>query len=261
MSKQGVSILGCGWLGKPLGVALVNEGYVVMGSTTRHENIGELKSAGIVPFIINVDELFSEDVRPFFNSDVLVISLPPRSRAGKAKQYIGQIQKVITASREGPVGKILLISTTSVYPNDNRVVTEQDADVQNPLTQAERIVQESGIPNTVLRFAGLFGPGRNPGSFLAKKDVISGGNLPVNLIHLDDCIEIVKRIIHQNVWDQVLNACSDDHPTKKEFYTKAAIVQGLRPPVFSDDQYGGYKIVSNERLKEVLNYKFTHRLV
>jgi len=158
------------------------------------------------------------------------------------------------------VGKILLISTTSVYPNVNRVVTEQDADVHNPITQAERIVQDSGIPATILRFGGLFGPGRHPGRFLAGKDAISGGNLPVNLIHMDDCIEIIKNIVDHNVWGHVFNACSDDHPARKEFYTKAAIALGLRPPIFSDDDHGGYKIVSSERLKTVLNYKFSHSL-
>jgi nucleoside-diphosphate-sugar epimerase len=260
MSKH-VSILGCGWLGKPLGAALAKEGYVVMGSTTRHENISGLKAAGIVPFVVDVDKAFSEDVFPFFNTDVLVISLPQRARAGKAEHYKGQIQKVMAAACDGHVGNILLISTTSVYPNHNRVVLEQDADVQNPITQAERIVQESGVPTTVIRFAGLFGPGRDPGRFLARRDVVAGENHPVNLIHMDDCIEILKHIIHHNRWDLVLNACADEHPTKMEFYTKAALALGVQPPIFSDDGQAGYKIVSSERLKEILDYNFIHRLV
>jgi len=260
MSKH-VSILGCGWLGKPLGAALAKQGHVVMGSTTRHQNIDGLNAAGIVPVVFDVDELFSEDVRPFFNSDVLIISLPQRARAGRGEQYKAQIQKVTAAACDGHIGNIILVSTTSVYPNNNRVVIEQDADGQNPITQAERIVQDSGIPTTVIRFAGLFGPGRDPGRFLARQDVVPGGNLPVNLIHMDDCIEILKKIIYHNRWDLVLNACADEHPTKREFYTKAALAVGLHPPIFSDDEQAGYKIVSNVRLKEVLNYKFIHRLV
>ena len=257
MSRH-VSILGCGWLGKPLGTALVKDGYVVKGSTTRDENVDALKTLGIVPFVFDVDELFSKDVLPFFQSDVLVISLPQRARGGKAEQYKGQVQKVTAAARDARVGKILLISTTSVYPNINRVVTEQDADGDNPITQAEVFVQQSGIPSTVIRFAGLFGPGRDPGRFLARKHVVPGGNLPVNLIHMDDCIKILRHVIIHNVWGVVLNACADDHPAKRDFYTKAALAIGLQPPVFSDDENAGYKIVGNDRLKEVLNYKFIH---
>jgi len=60
MSKKVVSILGCGWLGKPLGAALINEGYLVMGSTSRHENIGALKAAGIVPLSLMLMNYFQQ---------------------------------------------------------------------------------------------------------------------------------------------------------------------------------------------------------
>jgi len=36
---QKVSILGCGWLGKPLAVFLISKGYLVKGSTTSDEKL------------------------------------------------------------------------------------------------------------------------------------------------------------------------------------------------------------------------------
>jgi len=57
----------------------------------------------------------------------------------------------------------------------------------------------------------------------------------------------------------VLNACADDHPSKKDFYTRAAVAQGMEPPLFSD-AVADHKIVSNAHLKAVLNYKMLHRL-
>jgi nucleoside-diphosphate-sugar epimerase len=262
MSNQVVSILGCGWLGKPLGTALARAGYSVMGSTTTQEKVAVLEEAGIMAFVFDVGQLLSGGAAlPFFNSDVLVISLPHGARAGKAEEYVSRIHNIIAAAHRGRIKSIILISTTSVYPNFNRVVTEEDADVRNPIVQAEKIVRESGISNTILRFAGLSGPGRHPGRFLAGRRDVSGGNVPVNLIHLDDCIEIIKRVIQNNVWNEVLNACADDHPTRKAFYTHAAMDLGLQPPVFSDDCEADYKIVSNERLKAVLDYTFSHRFV
>ncbi|MEJ1238041.1 NAD(P)H-binding protein [Chryseolinea sp. T2] len=258
MVNRTISILGCGWLGKQLGASLVNEGYTVLGSTTKVENVDGLKSTGIIPFVFSAGNV-PDEARAFFHADVLIISLPQRIRAQKGEEYVMQVSDVVSAARSGNVGKIILFSTTSVYPDLNRVVTEDDADAVHSVVRAERIVQLSGIESTIVRFAGLFGPGREPGRFLAAKKDVPGAMAPVNLIHADDCIGIVKRIIEGNAWGHVLNACADEHPTRKDFYTKAAIALGMEPPVFSDTT-GDYKIVSNAHLKTVLNYRMTHRL-
>jgi nucleoside-diphosphate-sugar epimerase len=256
MSNLKVSILGCGWLGKPLGTALVNRGCLVLGSTTKSENISILEAAGVVPYVFDVNRLRSGDVpHEFFECDVLVISLPHGARRGKSDEYVSQINDVVNAARHG-TKNIILISTTSVYPNLNRIVTEDNA-----IVRAEELVRKSGISNTILRFAGLFGPGRHPGKFLAGKKDVKGGSVPVNMIHLDDCIEIITKVVQQNVWNEVLNACADDHPTRKMFYTKAAVELGVEPPVFLDEEISECKIVSNERLKTVLDYQFIHQLI
>jgi nucleoside-diphosphate-sugar epimerase len=125
MSNLKVSILGCGWLGKPLGTALVNRGCLVLGSTTKSENISILEAAGVVPYVFDVNRLRSGDVpHEFFECDVLVISLPHGARRGKSDEYVSQINDVVNAARHG-TKNIILISTTSVYPNLNRIVTEQ----------------------------------------------------------------------------------------------------------------------------------------
>jgi len=253
-----ISILGCGWLGKQLGVSLLSSGYEVRGSTTAEANAAALDAMGIIPFVFDVENVPAE-VRSFFHTDVLIISLPPRIRAQKGEQYVLQIKEVITAARSGNVGNIIMFSTTSVYPDLNRLVTENDADPDHPVVRAERIVQISGIGNTIIRFGGLFGTGREPGRFLAGKNDVPGGLTFVNLIHADDCVGIVRRIIEENAWGHVLNACADDHPTKQEFYTKAATALGMEPPALVDTP-ADYKIVSNSRLKEVLCYKMIHRL-
>ncbi|MGC3945447.1 MAG: NAD(P)H-binding protein [Chryseolinea sp.] len=258
MTNRTISILGCGWLGKQLGSSLVGDGYEVRGSTTRNENVAGISNAGITPFVFSLDNI-PADARTFFHTDVLIISLPQRIRANKGEEYIQQINEVINEVKRGKVSNIIMFSTTSVYPDLNRIVTEEDADPAHPVVRAERIVQHSGKPNTILRFGGLFGPGREPGRFLAGKKDVPGAFAPVNLIHGDDCVGIIRRIIELNAWGHVLSACADDHPTKKEFYTKAAIARGLEPPVFSD-AIADHKIVSNAHLKAVLHYALIHRL-
>jgi nucleoside-diphosphate-sugar epimerase len=170
MANQVVSILGCGWLGKPLGGVLAGAGFRVMGSTTKSEKVPELESLGIMPFVLDVDQLSGSPLtQKFFSCDVLVISLPHGVRRGKAEEYVDQIDVVMQAAKLANTKNIILISTTSVYPNLKRFVTEEDADPANPIVQAERIALTSGIPCTVIRFAGLFGPGRDPGSISCKQ--------------------------------------------------------------------------------------------
>ena len=49
-----ISILGCGWLGLPLAKALVNNDYLVSGSTTSEEKIAVLEKAKIEPFLLAI---------------------------------------------------------------------------------------------------------------------------------------------------------------------------------------------------------------
>ena len=68
-----ISFLGCGYLGFPLAVILLQKGYYVKGSTTTPLKLQQLKKAGIIPNLIRVDEDMNKD---FFEADVLVLTLP-----------------------------------------------------------------------------------------------------------------------------------------------------------------------------------------
>ena len=53
---QTISLLGCGKLGFPLALDLLNEGYNIKGSTTTVSKIDKLKQSGITPYLINIEE-------------------------------------------------------------------------------------------------------------------------------------------------------------------------------------------------------------
>ena len=42
-----VAVIGCGWLGTPLAVRLIERGYVVLGTTTRGDKVPALTALGI----------------------------------------------------------------------------------------------------------------------------------------------------------------------------------------------------------------------
>ena len=60
------------------------------------------------------------------------------------------------------------------------------------LEMEQLFTQNNQFEAAVIRFGGLYGPGRHPGNFLARKKELAGASNPVNMIHLEDCIGIAK---------------------------------------------------------------------
>ena len=260
-----ISILGCGWLGLPLGLLLVEKGFKIKGSTATRDKLLVLGKEGIEPYYINLSPEINADYDPgFFKSDVLIINFPPQRRADIVFYHQKQIESLIAKINNSSVEYVFFVSSTSVYPELNREVTEDEIlwptkDSGKALLNVENILLDlSDIKTTVLRFAGLIGYDRMPGRFLSGKRDVKNGNAPVNLIHRDDCIQIIIEIIQQGVWGQILNGCCDKHPLRKEYYTRQAKIIGVDPPTFDDSDTPNFKIISNKKLKKILNYRFKY---
>ena len=279
--RSTIAILGCGWLGLPLGARLARQGYRVKGSTTTPEKLELLEEAGIDPYLLRLGSAVEgERAGAFFEADVLVLNIPPGRRDPDVRARFGErmaaVRERLAAS---PVRYVLFASSTSVYPNLGRVVTEEDAtpadieaaptDSGKALLEAEgALMADVRYATTVVRLAGLYGYDRRPGRFLAGKAELDGGEAPVNLIHRDDAVAIFAALIEagadpgsspgQAVRGETFNAASDVHPTRRRFYTWAAGGLGLDPPTFRDGAPARYKVVSSEKLKRRLSYRFLH---
>ncbi len=107
-------------------------------------------------------------------------------------------------------------------------------------------------------FGGLYGYDRHPANYLAGKKDVSGGNAPVNLIHQDDCINIITEIIEKDIRGEIFNAVSDGHPPKNQYYKVIAKQAGVEPPTFLPDSGKDYKVISNRKLKTMLEYRFAY---
>lgn len=255
-----VSILGCGWYGLALAKALVADGVRVMGTTTSLDKLEQLSHEGIQPFFVDitaVDQLPAE----LFLTDVLIIAIPPRARQGGGEEYLKGLQRLVQALQDAPETKVILISSTGVYADQNRVVDETSDPAPNTaageiLQRAEQLVNETPGKNaTILRFGGLVGPGRDPGRFFAGKTDVPNGLAPVNLIHLDDCIGITKAIIDQDLFGATINAVAPHHPTKMAFYSMAAERSGLATPQFIAE-LNDWKIVGSTVAGKMLPYNY-----
>jgi nucleoside-diphosphate-sugar epimerase len=251
-----ISILGCGWLGLPLAKSLLSDEHEVMGSTTTEEKLELLRAEGIEPYLISVSSTITSLPSGFLNTQILIIAIPPNRKSGGTDEYLLTLHRLADIVEKGSVRHIVFVSSTSVYPETNGVVCEGDESPDSYMVKAEKIITRQIFNTTIIRFGGLFGPHRHPGRFLAGKKDVAGADSPVNMIHLDDAIAVVKSVIDHNGWNEVFNACADEHPTRATFYTRMAVNAGLPPPVFLHNDKKAFKIVSSERLKTRLGYKF-----
>ncbi|MEO0339140.1 MAG: SDR family oxidoreductase, partial [Bacteroidota bacterium] len=267
MSKndiQTISIVGAGWLGLPLGVQLVKEGYVVKGSTTRVERLVDLEKSGLQSYHLKVTDkvqYLGGNPQDFFNCDLLVVNIPPRRRQENIEEvYPIQIRTILEAAA-APVSYLIFVGSSSVYGNQNTEVTETsvlkpETASARALVEAEKMVQQSTIPATILRMGGLAGANRKLGRFLAGKKDLKNAEAPVNLVHLDDCIAVIKAVIEQGKWEEIYNVSTDKHPTRRKLYTQQAEQLGLEAPTFLENGKVEYKLVSNEKVKRELGYQF-----
>ncbi|BAU54702.1 SDR family oxidoreductase [Mucilaginibacter gotjawali] len=256
-----VSILGCGWYGKALAADLLKTGTIVNGSATSPEKLETLGNSGILPYLVKFDNEQKAFDPTFFKCEVMVISIPPRLKAGEGSGYLSKIQQIINACIEYHVKKIIYISSTGVYGEYNREVNELDdprPDTASGLIlwEAEQLFRkETSFKTSVIRFGGLIGPGRHPGRFFAGKTNIPNGLAPVNLIHQSDCVGITMAVIDQDAFSYLYNACSPDHPAKAAYYAELTSKANMPAPGFINE-LKSWKVVNSVNLKAELKYEF-----
>jgi nucleoside-diphosphate-sugar epimerase len=259
-----ISILGCGWLGLPLAKALLKKGFRIKGSTTSMEKIPLLKSAGIEPFIIQLEEeKISESITDFLaDSQILIVDIPPKLRGNSTENFVAKIAALIPFIEKATIEKVLFVSSTSVYGEDNELVNDEtplnpDSEGGRQLAIVESLLQKnSRFETTILRFGGLIGQDRNPVRFLSGRENIENPDAPINLIHQEDCIGIIEKIIELDSWNKTYNAVAPFHTTRKEYYTQKAAVLNLALPKFAASNTIVGKTILSDTLMNSLQYSF-----
>ena len=266
-----ISILGCGWLGLPLAKALIEKNIKVKGSTTSVEKLSIIENTGIQPFLLALDSESIPDALPAFfeGSETLIIAIPPKLR-GKNKDYSGansnsfvkKIANLLPLLEQSSIQNLLFISSTAVYGDANATVDEDTKPI--PVTESGKqllaienlLMENSNFKTTILRFGGLIGKDRHPARFLAGKENADNPEAPINLIHQDDCIGIITKVLETNTWGEILNAVTPYHPTREQYYTQKAVELNLVPPTFNHTNPSTGKTILSEKLREVLDYTF-----
>lgn len=259
-----ISVLGCGWLGLPLAEKLIAEGFSVKGSTTSLEKMPVLATIGIHPFLISATEkeVLGNMADFLDSSEIVIIDIPPKLRGIKPEDFVSKISSLLPYIEKSGIRKVLFVSSISVYAEDNSTVTEDtipkpETESGRQLLDAEKIMLENfNFKTTVLRFGGLIGADRHPVKYLAGKENLENPDGPINMIHLEDCIGIILKVIEKDSFGEIFNAVSPFHPKRSVFYTEKAKEMNLALPTFAFDRPSVGKWISGDKTAKVLEYSF-----
>lgn len=261
-----ISIIGTGWLGFPLAKHLIHKGYNVKGSTTSESKLIHLSDCKIHPYLINLNNTNVEgDVTGFLaGSDTVIINIPPSLRKNPNKNHVKEIEHLVRHLETEHIKKVLYISSTSVYKNEAHIPNITEIDSPNATSNSgqqliaiEQMLQNnSNFKTTILRFSGLLDSKRHPGKFLSGKTELKNADAPVNLIHQNDCIKIISKLIENNIWNISINASNPFHPSKKEYYTDYCKTNRLPLPHFNLKEENIGKLIDSSKLVQLLNYDF-----
>lgn len=263
MTKK-IGVIGCGWLGLPLAKNLLTFGYKVYGTTTSNSKLEKLEAIGIKAFNIKLHENTIEgNITSFLlNLDTLIINIPPRLRENSISNYVLKMKLLLQEIQQSEIRNIVFVSSTSVYGNITGEITEDtlpkpQTNSGKQLLQSEKIFRkEKNLNTTIVRFGGLIGKDRHPINYLAGKTDLTNGDDVVNLIHLNDCILMLRTIIQKQYWGLLFNGVYPLHPTKRGYYTTEALKRGLPKPKFelSPKKNANKLIISKNYLNKLNNF-------
>lgn len=150
MIYKNISILGCGWLGLPLAKVLIENNFSAKGSTTSQDKISLLEENKIQPFLLSLNEnKIIGNIDAFLaDSEVLIIDIPPKLRGNSSENFVAKIKTLIPFIEKSSIKKVLFVSSTSVYADDNSMVTEEtipkpETEGGKQLLEAEKLLQNN----------------------------------------------------------------------------------------------------------------------
>lgn len=274
-----VLIVGCGYVGLPLGVELVKQGHEVFGLRRSSAGDAELTAAGLKPLTADI-------TRP---GDLAQLSGPfdwVVNTVSSTKGGVEEYQQVYLAGTRhlvdwlAPMGlkKFVYTSSTSVYgQTDGSVVkesspTEPASPTSKLLVETEKVLldaaQAKKFPAVILRVAGIYGPERGHLflQYLRNEARISGkGDRLLNMIHRDDLVNVIIAALKNGRPGEVYNAVDDEPVAQIHFFRWLSESLGKwMPPVATEEENAQrkrgltQKKVSNRKLKMELGVQLKY---
>lgn len=265
-------IVGCGFLGRRVARILVDRGERVYGTTRSRDKFAELKRIGIEPVLADLVQESTLADLPAADRVLCSAGYDRASRIPMRRVSVDGFRSLLKQLHEN-TKTIVYASSTGVYgQNDGSTVdenspTEPARESGALCLEAEAIAREFGLVTNrrvvILRYAGLYGPGRiiRKESLIRGEPIVGDPDRTLNVIHIDDAAAAAIAAFDSAEASGVYLAC-DDRPVRRfEYYELAARLLGAPAPRFIASQADSRESTREESNKRVSNRKLRKELL
>ncbi|WP_018860607.1 MULTISPECIES: SDR family oxidoreductase [unclassified Thioalkalivibrio] len=252
-----ILIMGCGDLGCGVGERLAAAGHSVWGLRRQPERI-------------------PEPIRPLAGDFACADALPPLPPAldtvyfiatpgefteeAYRRAYVDGLRNTLAALEQGHQRprRIVFVSSTSVFGADDGRWVDETSPAEPTrfsgrcLLEAEQLLADSAFAGVVVRFGGIYGPGREYHLRKVREGVRGQHEAPVwtNRIHREDCVGLLTHLFHLDTPEPLYLGVDDAPALRHELLgwlaQKLAIDPPGTPPMPAGDVRG--KRCRNDRL-------------
>jgi nucleoside-diphosphate-sugar epimerase len=215
-----ILVVGTGDIGGHLAQDLAREGHDVTGVRRSDKPVGE----GVQVISADVSDASTLSDLPD-NIDIVVYSVaaPVFSKEGYHAYYVKGLKNILKKLKGQAPKRVFFVSSSSVYHQmdgewvDENSETTPSSFAGKEMLSAEKVLLDSAFGGTVVRFTGIYGPGRERMIQQARQGGYCDPEPAVwtNRIHRDDCLGVLKFLINRALNGESLDDCylaTDNEP-------------------------------------------------
>jgi nucleoside-diphosphate-sugar epimerase len=270
-------IVGCGYLGGRVGEILRGRGERVLATTRSASRVDAIRGRGLEPVVADVLDPGTLDALPAADRAFYCVGYDRAAGVPMRDVYVAGFRNALERLADR-VGRLVLASSTGVYgPTEGEWIDEDSPTM--PTHDSGRVVLEAeelltgfaasrGLDAVILRFAGLYGPGRLPrrASLERGEPIVGDPERPLNLVHVDDAAAAAVAALDRGRPGRVYLVADDRPMPRGEYYRLAARLLVAPEPRFVAPAPGSpeatreasSKRVSNRRLRDELGVSLAY---
>lgn len=201
MNDQKILLVGYGDIAHRLAPQLIAQGATVYAIARSDKTVAD----GVIFWRGGISDVTVQSCMSEVKADLVVITLTPdgRRETDYRQAYLHNVESLLACWKrtKSEPKHVIFVSSTSVYEqSQGERVTEITPAVASSsssgvLIESEQLLLQSGIPSCIVRFAGIYGPGRD---YLIKQVIagVAGTAAFTNRIHVTDCVGILSFLAH-----------------------------------------------------------------
>jgi nucleoside-diphosphate-sugar epimerase len=247
LRRPSLLIVGCGDVGLRV-VRLLAGRWRLLALTSSAARVEELRRAGVVPLVGNLDDPATLGRLAGLADAVLHLAPPPGQ--GRADTRTANLVRAL--ARKGRVRRLVYGSTTGVYGDCGGAHIDETRRVAPATGRALRRVDAerwlrwyghaAGVRVTLLRIPGIYAadrPGGDPRERVARGAPVLAreDDVYTNHIHADDLARACVAALHRGAPQRIVHASDDTELLMGDYFDLAADLAGLpRPRRVSRDE-------------------------